>query len=79
MATARAPNSRAGVLAEAVAAGAAPIVFRDRRQHLRELPGLAIGLEFLGRDQIAGLVDVMLEQSVSHRHGGGGQPNLSRT
>jgi hypothetical protein len=67
MVTVRAPDRGAGVLAEAVATGAAPVMLRDRRQHLRELPGLAVGLEFLRRDQIAGLVDVTLEQSVSHR------------
>ena len=65
MAAALAPDRRAGVLAEAVAAGAAPVIFRDRRQHLREVPALAIGLEFFERYGIASLVDVALEQSVS--------------
>ena len=54
-------DRRARVLLERLAAGAAPIVFRDRPQHLRELTGLAVGLEFLRRDQIAGLADVGLE------------------
>jgi hypothetical protein len=67
MAAARALDRRARVLLEHLSAGAAPVVLRDRRQHLRELPGLAVGLEFLRRDQIAGLVDVTLEQSVNHR------------
>jgi hypothetical protein len=31
------------------------------------MPGIAVGLEFLGRDQSPSLVDVALEQSVSHR------------
>ena len=44
-----------------VSAAAAPVALRDRRQHQRELPGLAIGLELLGRDQIAGFVNVMLD------------------
>ena len=61
MAAARALNRRAGMLAEAVAAGAAPVVFRDRRQYLREVPRLAIRLEFLRRDQLAGLINVSLE------------------
>ena len=65
MATARAPARRAGVLAKAVAAGAAPVIFGDRRQHLGEIPGLAVGLEFFERYGIASLVDVALEQSVS--------------
>ena len=67
MAAARAPDRWARVLLKHLGAGEALVVFRDRRQHLREPPGLAIGLEFLRRDQIAGLVDVTLEQSVNHR------------
>jgi len=65
MAAARTPDHRTGVLAKAVRAGAAPVVFGDRRQYLGEMPALAIGLEFLGRDQIPSLVDVALLQSVS--------------
>ena len=61
MAAARTPDHRTGVLAKAVRAGAAPVVFGDRRQYLGEMPALAIGLEFLGRDQIAGFVNVMLD------------------
>ena len=61
MAAARAPDRWARVLLKHLGAGEALVVFRDRRQHLRELPGLAIGLEFLRRDQIAGLVNVSLE------------------
>lgn len=64
MAAARALD-RARVLLERLGAGEALVVFRDRRQHLRELPGLAIGLEFLRRDQIAGFVDVALEHGTS--------------
>jgi hypothetical protein len=71
MAAARALDCRARVLLEHLGAGAAPIVFRDRRQHLSEGPGLAVGLEFLRRDQIAGLIDVSLERPergrASHR------------
>jgi hypothetical protein len=65
MAAGRALDYCAGVLAEAAAAGAAPVIFGDRWQYLGEMPGLAVGIEFLGRDQIAGLVDVTLLQSVS--------------
>ena len=66
MAAARAPARRAGVLAKAAAAGAATVVFGDRRQHLGEVPGFAVGLEFLRRDQITGFVDVVLLQ-LNHR------------
>ena len=65
MPTARALDRRPRVLLEDVGAGAAPIVFRDGRQDLGEGPGLAVGLEFLRRDQIVGFVDVRLEQSIS--------------
>jgi hypothetical protein len=65
MAAARALDRRTRVLQEHLGAGEALVVFRDRRQHLRELPGLAIGLEFFRRDGIAGFVNVSLE----HREG----------
>jgi len=61
MAAGRALDYCAGVLAEAAAAGAAPVIFGDRWQYLGEMPGLAVGLEFLRRDQIASLVNVSLE------------------
>jgi hypothetical protein len=61
MAAARALDRRSRVLLKHLGAGEALVVFRDRRQHLRELPGLAIGLEFLRRDQLARLVNVSLE------------------
>jgi hypothetical protein len=49
------------ILLERLGAGEALVVFRDRRQHLRELPGLAVGLEVLRCDQCASLVNVSLE------------------
>jgi hypothetical protein len=55
------PSSSRSSSGKRLGAGEALVVFRDRRQHLRELPGLAIGLEFLRRDQFAGLVNVSLE------------------
>ena len=58
-------DRRSRVLLKHLGAGEALVVFRDRRQHLRELPGLAIGLELFERYGIASLVDVALEQSVS--------------
>ena len=65
MAAARARDRRAGVLLEELSARQAPVVLRDRRQDLREVPRLAVGLALLGRDQVAGLVDVFLD----HPHG----------
>jgi hypothetical protein len=62
MAAARALDRRSRILLEHLSAGEASVMFRDRRQHLREVPRLAIRLEFLRRDRIAGLVEVALEQ-----------------
>jgi hypothetical protein len=48
------------VLLEDLGAGEATVIFRDRRQDQSEAPSLEVRLEFLDRDQVARLIDVVL-------------------
>ena len=57
----RALDRSARVLGEDLGTGAASVVFRDRRQHLGEAPGLEVELAYLGPDQYPDLIEVVLE------------------